>query len=93
MRIPWIKDALGNEYDQSEIDRQPHPRYVMPLKGGGCGTRVSGRHGNADDPDGRTFHYFSTRTRRPARTTSSSVASSSPAAPFRAAGRCAGKRP
>ncbi|MFH9016133.1 hypothetical protein ACH4C6_32730 [Streptomyces sp. NPDC017943] len=58
VRIPWVKDALGNEYDRSEIDRQPHPRYVMPLKCGGCGTRVSARHGNADDPDGRTSHYF-----------------------------------
>ncbi|MCQ8836434.1 hypothetical protein [Streptomyces malaysiensis] len=58
VRIPWVKDALGNEYDRSEIDRQPHPRYVTPLKCGGCGTRVSARHGNADDPDGRTSHYF-----------------------------------
>jgi hypothetical protein len=58
VRIPWVKDALGNEYDRSEIDRQPHSRYVTPLKCGGCGTRVSARHGNADDPDGRTSHYF-----------------------------------
>ncbi|MFJ9909100.1 hypothetical protein ACIRVK_40775 [Streptomyces sp. NPDC101152] len=53
-----MKDSLGNEYDRSEIGRQPHPHYVMPLKWGRCGTRVSARHGNADDPDGRTSLYF-----------------------------------
>ncbi|MDO0939325.1 hypothetical protein QQY66_49400 [Streptomyces sp. DG2A-72] len=63
VRIPRAKGALGDQYDRSETDRQPHPRCVTPLKCGGCGTRVSARHGNADDPDGRTSHYF----RQPAR--------------------------
>jgi len=47
VRIPWVKDSLGNEYDRSEIDRQPHPRYVMALKCGGCDRLdpVSGRRG------------------------------------------------
>ncbi|MER5876126.1 hypothetical protein ABT119_09380 [Streptomyces sp. NPDC001910] len=58
VRIPWVIDSRGDRYDRSEIDRQPAPRYVVPLKRGGCGTRVSARHGNADDPDSRTSHYF-----------------------------------
>ncbi|MGQ4351389.1 hypothetical protein, partial [Streptomyces sp. SAS_275] len=58
VRIPWVTDSRGDRYDRSEIDRQPAPRYVAPLKCGGCGTRVSARHGNADDPDSRTSHYF-----------------------------------
>jgi len=58
VRIPWVKDARGDDYEPSEIDRQPHPRYVTPLNCGGCGTRVGARHGNADDPDGRTSHFF-----------------------------------
>ncbi|MGW7612183.1 hypothetical protein ACWGKW_34000 [Streptomyces sp. NPDC054766] len=58
VRIPWVTDSRGDCYDRSEIDRQPQPRYVAPLKRGGCGTRVSARHGNADDPDSRTSPYF-----------------------------------
>lgn len=58
VRIPWVIDSRGQRYDRSEIDRQPTPRYVAPLKCGGCGTRVSARHGNAEDPDSRTSHYF-----------------------------------
>lgn len=58
VRIPWVTDSRGDRYDRSEIDRQPAPRYVAPLKCGGCGTRVSARHGNAEDPDSRTSHYF-----------------------------------
>ncbi|MEU6278542.1 hypothetical protein ABZ871_40070 [Streptomyces populi] len=58
VRIPWIIDSRGDRYDRSEIDRQPTPRYLAPLKCGGCGTRVNARHGNTDDPDSRTSHYF-----------------------------------
>lgn len=58
VRIPWVSDSRGGRFDRSEIDRQPQPRYVAPLKCGGCGTRVGARHGNADDPDSRTSHYF-----------------------------------
>ncbi|MGW3850295.1 hypothetical protein [Streptomyces fagopyri] len=58
VRIPWVTDSRGDRYGRSEIDRQPAPRYVTPLKCGGCGTRVSARHGHADDPDSRTSHYF-----------------------------------
>ncbi|MFD9495154.1 hypothetical protein ACFWA1_27200 [Streptomyces sp. NPDC060005] len=58
VRIPWVIDSHGERYDRSEIDRQPAPRYVAPLKCGGCGTRVSARPGNAEDPDSRTSHYF-----------------------------------
>lgn len=56
--IPWVTDSRGDRYDVSEIDRQPEPRYVAPLECGGCGTRVSALHGNADNPDSRTSHYF-----------------------------------
>ncbi|MEU9072383.1 hypothetical protein AB0D60_36540 [Streptomyces sp. NPDC048306] len=65
VRIPWVKDARDDDYEPSEIDRQPHPRYVIPLKCGGCGTRVGARHGNADDPDGRASHYFKIEPHRP----------------------------
>ncbi|WP_406369685.1 hypothetical protein OG788_07750 [Streptomyces sp. NBC_00647] len=58
VRIPWGTDSRGDRYDRSEIDRQPEPRYMAPLKCGGCGARVSARHGNADDPDSLTSHYF-----------------------------------
>lgn len=58
VRIPWVTDSRGDRYDVSEIDRQTEPRYVAPLKCGGCGTRVSALHGNADNPDTRTSHYF-----------------------------------
>ncbi|MDF3141813.1 MULTISPECIES: hypothetical protein [unclassified Streptomyces] len=65
VRIPEIEDDRGDPYGPSEIDRQPHPRYVPPLKCGGCGSRVGARHGNADDPDGRTSHYFKIDPHKP----------------------------
>ncbi|MFF1717249.1 hypothetical protein [Streptomyces sp. NPDC058268] len=65
VRIPKIADALGDRYDRFEIDRQPQPRYVKPLACGGCGSRVGARHGNADDPDSRSSHYFKIDPHRP----------------------------
>jgi hypothetical protein len=65
VRIPEIEDHLGDSYDRFEIDRQPHPRYVTPLKCGGCGSRVGARHGNADDPDSRSSHYFKIDPHKP----------------------------
>ncbi|MGW1046760.1 hypothetical protein [Streptomyces sp. NPDC002547] len=65
VRIPEIEDDRGDRCGPSEIDHQPHPRYVKPLKCGGCGSRVSARHGNADDPDGRSPHYFKIEPHKP----------------------------
>ncbi|MFC9931706.1 hypothetical protein [Streptomyces sp. NPDC127190] len=58
VRIPWVRDSRGERFDPSAIDVQPHPPYVVPLYCDGCGSRVSARHGNADDPDSRSSHYF-----------------------------------
>ncbi|GAB7036015.1 hypothetical protein AB0G35_24060 [Streptomyces sp. NPDC021749] len=58
VRIPWVRDARGDDYDRSAIDIKPHPPYVIPLSCGGCGVQVSARSANADDPDSRASHYF-----------------------------------
>ncbi|MFZ3467455.1 hypothetical protein ACODT3_43955 [Streptomyces sp. 4.24] len=58
VRIPWVKDSQGNEYDRSAIDIKPVPPYLVPLHCGGCGVEVSVRTGNAEDPGSRMSHFF-----------------------------------
>ncbi|MFE2470269.1 hypothetical protein [Streptomyces mirabilis] len=58
MRIPFVTDARGDTYDRHAIDVKPTPPYLPPLTCKGCGIRVSARHGNADDPDSRSSHFF-----------------------------------
>ncbi|MGW1169108.1 hypothetical protein [Streptomyces sp. NPDC002550] len=65
VRIPWVRDSRGERFDPSAIDVQPHPPYVTPLYCDGCGSLVSARHGNADDPDSRSSHYFKREDHKP----------------------------
>lgn len=65
VRIPFVEDARGDTYDRHAIDVKPTPPYLTPLTCKGCGIRVSARHGNADDPDSRSSHYFKLEPHRP----------------------------
>ncbi|MGP3777106.1 hypothetical protein ACTWJ8_40360 (plasmid) [Streptomyces sp. SDT5-1] len=57
VRIPWVYDANGDQYDRAAIDVKPAPRYVPPLTCGGCRIPVHARPGHADSPDSRASHY------------------------------------
>ncbi|MEU5902276.1 hypothetical protein [Streptomyces venezuelae] len=57
VRIPDVKDALGDRYGPEAIDVKPRPPYVKPLFCGGCGIPVYASSGNADNPESRSSHY------------------------------------
>ncbi|WP_424892295.1 hypothetical protein [Streptomyces sp. XH2] len=65
VRIPFVRDANDDRYDRFAIDVKPQPPFVPPLRCDGCGIRVGVRHGNADDPDSRSSHYFRLEDHKP----------------------------
>ncbi|RLU81983.1 hypothetical protein CTZ27_30945 [Streptomyces griseocarneus] len=65
VRIPFVRDANDDRHDRFAIDVRPQPPYVLPLRCDGCGIRVGVRHGNADDPDSRSSHYFRLEDHKP----------------------------